>query len=103
MRDLLLRGIETCGQHMAPETLRAYVERNKGDRDGVTGGVTLVESHFYIHTWPLDDGGPYARIEMSTCKPPSDEDAERFRRDVERTFGGKAAMKIESWHEGDRT
>lgn len=32
---------------------------------GMSGGIILVESHIYIHTWPEKN---YARIEISTCK-----------------------------------
>ncbi len=37
---------------------------------GITGGIILLESHMYLHTWPENN---YIRIELSSCRALKDE------------------------------
>jgi len=70
IRLLLVRAVEEAGLTPVKHTIQVihFPSPIKGDLRGgygLSGGMVLVESHIYIHTWP-EKG--YARLELSSCK-----------------------------------
>ena len=71
IRLLLVRTVEAAGMTPVKHTLQvahfpAPVGGDLRGGYGLSGGMILVESHVYVHTWP-EEG--YARFELSSCKP----------------------------------
>lgn len=72
---LLIKLVEICEMTPIYNSLHVYefpaITIDKNNRPkmsggvGISGGIILLESHIYIHTWPEIN---YARIEISTCK-----------------------------------
>jgi S-adenosylmethionine/arginine decarboxylase-like enzyme len=99
IRAYLSDAVTLCGQNIAGHTVECLQVKGEGDKDGITewqtlGQVILLQSHFFIHTWPLK---AFARIEMSTCCPPVWNTIDDFIHMTKRFFGGTTDFKVIDW------
>jgi S-adenosylmethionine/arginine decarboxylase-like enzyme len=99
IRSYLSDAVTLCGQNIAGHTVECLHVNGQGEKDGITewqtlAQVILLQSHFFIHTWPLKG---FARIEMSTCCPPEWKTVDDFITMTRKTFGGTTDFKVIDW------
>lgn len=97
---LLIRCVESVDLTPVRNSLHLYqfpiVENGKSLGDfGVSGGLILLESHIYLHTWPEKN---YIRLELSSCKKVS---LSPVLRTIETILGKdvKVTCKVVEWEE----
>jgi S-adenosylmethionine/arginine decarboxylase-like enzyme len=67
IKTYLIEAVKIIGLTPVENSMQIYSfpVLNSPQLSGITGGIILLESHAYLHSWP-ENG--YIRIEFSSCK-----------------------------------